>query len=251
MKYLFASDVHLGLDIDERGDERKERFISFLQYAHDQLKEGGALFLLGDIFDFWFEYRSTRPRGFDSIISQLRKITDDGIPVHFFKGNHDMWMVGHLERESGVVVHDGPREFTLFGKRLLLSHGDYLGVNLWRYPLYALMHAAFTSRGVYGFSRVVLPQSVMESIGKGWSRKSRKSKRIAHTFKEEGEPLVRYSRGYLKKRDIDYFIYGHLHCPTRYPLSDRSALYILGEWIVGATYLLFEEGCEPRFISYK
>lgn len=251
MRYIFVSDAHLGLDIKGEGDERVERFISFLGYAHRELKHsGGALFMLGDIFDFWFEYKRVEPKGFDSIIAAIREITLDGIQVHFFKGNHDMWMVGHFERMSGAVVHRKAKEFTLNGKRLLLAHGDRYGVNMWRYPLYAIMYAAFTSPAIYAFCRAILPVKFMYNVGVNWSKSSRKAKKIAHTFREEREPLVKYSRKYLEHTAIDYFVYGHLHCQCCYRLTDSTRLYILGEWIDRSDYMLLDEDGEPQLLTY-
>lgn len=252
MKYFFVSDTHLGLDIDMRGEKRKERFISFLASIHEQAGEhGGEIFLLGDIFDFWFESGDNVPEGFDGVISQIRKITSEGVKVHFFKGNHDMWTYGYLARECGMQVYDGVKTFTLEGKRFHIGHGDYLGVNLWRYPLYALMHTIFNSKVAYNIFRAIVPYRVIMNFGKGWSSHSRKSKSLTHQFRAEREPIVSYCRKYLKKHsDIDYFVFGHLHCKTEYDLGNNTTLIILGEWVKGSTYLSYDGESVPTLIEF-
>lgn len=252
MKYFFVSDTHLGLDIDTRGEERKQRFISFLGFLHGEVKEHrGEIFLLGDIFDFWFESGDRVPPGFDGVLSQINKITSDGIKVHFFKGNHDMWTYGYLERETGMQIHDKPEVFELSGKRFYMGHGDYLGVNLWRYPLYALMHTIFHSKLAYNLFKAVVPYSVIMNFGCGWSSHSRKSKNLTHLFKEEDEPIVCFCRKYLKKDStVDYFVFGHLHCKVEYRLNDKSSVIILGEWVKGSTYLLYDGIESPTLLEF-
>lgn len=250
MKYYFASDVHLGLDLGPEGGRdpgRRERcFVSWLKAVEAALtpegdgKPKGALFLLGDLFDFWFEYRRTVPKGFVRVLGQLARMTDAGIEVRFFTGNHDIWTFGYLEKEAGLIVHRRPEVFVLEGKTFFLAHGHGLGVSDRRYRA---MNGLFNSRRAYALcSRLVHPDFLLR-FGLGWSHSSRSGKALSHVFRGEDEPLVRFARRYAAEgRPADYFVFGHLHTPVVYPLGPGRELVVLGEWIERPVYGLYENG---------
>ncbi len=253
MRYIFASDAHLGLNFDGKAGERADRFLRFLRFAQKEIEQagGGALFLLGDIFDFWFEYKGELPHGFDDIVAALKDVQDSGIDVHFFKGNHDMWMVGELERHTGINVYSGNKEFVLFDKKYLMGHGDSLGVNLFKNPTYAIIRCLLTAKFTYWFTRNFVPKHTMTAAGYGWSKSSRLSKNIAHTFRGEQEPIVEFCRNYTQKNKVDYFVFGHLHTPTKFRLNDTSELIILGEWIGATSYMLLDKDSEPTLLQFE
>ncbi len=254
MKYFFASDVHLGLDIlGHDAAERERLFCRWLDTVSDILRsEGGALYLLGDIFDFWFEYRNVAPMGFSRTIGRLARMHDDGLEVHFFTGNHDTWTFGYLERETGITVHRSPFTTYLAGVKVMMGHGHRLDVK--GVPAgQRFINWLFNSRTAYEvFSRILHPDAAM-ALGHRWSRSNRCSRAISHTFTGE-EPVVAFARKTIEHDGgvaPDIFIFGHLHTPMIYPLDGgRRGLVVLGEWITDPVYaVLDEEGIE--LVGYK
>lgn len=253
MKYFFASDVHLGLDIPGHGAVERERlFCRWLDMVSERLRsEGGALYLLGDIFDFWFEYRNVAPMGFTRTIGRLARMHDEGLEVHFFTGNHDTWTFGYLERETGMTIHRSPLVANLAGVKVMMGHGHRLDVK--GIPVgQRFLNRLFNSKTVYGiFSRMVHPDAAM-ALGHRWSRSNRCSRAISHAFSGE-EPVVAFARNTMEREGADapeLFVFGHLHTPVIYPLDDRRGLVVLGQWITDPVYaVLDEEGIE--LIGYR
>lgn len=232
MQYFFVSDVHLGLDLEGYSAvEREERFIVWLSFVESELlKDGGALFLLGDIFDFWFEVKEYMPTRYINVVAKLRSMTLNGVDIEFFRGNHDTWCNGLFET-IGIKVNSGVVTKELLGKRVVLGHGH--GVNIEESSLsYRLLYSIFNSKVAYAIcSRLVHPD-LLYKFGNLWSRSSRLSKKISHQFRGESEMVVKFARKMIKETpDIDYFVFGHLHTPITYQLTNVSTLYILGEWL--------------------
>jgi UDP-2,3-diacylglucosamine hydrolase len=224
-KIFFASDFHLGLPSVTPPVEREKKVVSWLNAIAPEAKE---IYLLGDIFDFWWEYRLVIPRGFTRFLGALSSITDSGIPVHFFTGNHDMWIGDYLSDECGLTVHTGPLIAVFDNKKFYLAHGEGLGT---RNPFYKILLSIFHNR----FLRV-LYSSIHPSIGVGighkWSINSRLGKDHAREFLgEENEDLIRYVRAFLEKDNIDYFIFGHRHLELKYTLQEGVEIVFLGDWI--------------------
>ncbi len=250
MKYFFASDIHLGLKItgsDNR--EREQRFVEWLSMVERELESPdspkGALYLLGDIFDYWFEYKQVVPKGFVRILGKLAQMCDKNIEIHFFVGNHDTWCYDYFEQEIGMQVHKGITIMELAGHSCLIGHGHELRTEQVN-TRYRLMQAIFNSHLVYKIYSFLIHPDLNMAFGKAWSLSNRVSKQLAHTFKGEAEIPVRFAREELQHTHIDYFIFGHFHTAQHYPLTPTSTLILLGQWISGTDCqyaVLDETGC--------
>jgi UDP-2,3-diacylglucosamine hydrolase len=242
-KIYFASDIHLGLYPYNKSREREKKFVRWLDEIS---KDAQELYLLGDVFDYWYEYRKVVPRGFVRTLAKLAEFHDLGIPVHFFTGNHDVWVFDYLPSETGVIVHRQPLITTLGEKKFFLDHGDGLGPGDFGYKF---MKGMFDSKILqWMFSRIHPNGSI--SFAHWWSKKSRYSKGIFEEFKgEDKEFQVRFARNYLEKEAIDYFIFGHRHIPMDIRLTESSRMINLGEWIFACTYAVFD-GNELKLLKY-
>lgn len=232
-KIYFASDIHLGLPSIEEGRDREMLFVKWLDTIKHDAKE---VFLVGDIFDFWYEYKRVIPKGFTRVLGKIAELTDSGVPVHFFTGNHDVWMFGYFEQELGVKIHRNPivREFD--GKSFFIGHGDGLGHGDYGYKL---LKGIFTSKVLqWMFSR--LHPNFALWLGNKWSVSSRYSKDITYQFRGDDELITRFARQTLLNQHYDYFVFGHWHAPTIHPLGSGSSLVMLGDWIVNNTYSVWD-----------
>lgn len=230
--YYFASDIHLGLDATSGSHQRERLLVNWLEEVSADAK---AIFLVGDIFDFWYEYRRVVPKGFTRLLGKLSELTDSGVEIHFFPGNHDMWAYDYLTKECGIAVHHYSTTTTLYGKTIYITHGD--DVSARRSGLFTrMMNAIFRSNTArWLFSHFVHPDFAMR-FGQVWSSGNRKSKSVSHRFLAEDEPMVSFARRYTDIYKIDYFIFGHNHCAEIYPLNETSTAVFLGEWIDNPTY---------------
>lgn len=237
-KIFFASDFHLGAPNFKASLKREKLLVRWL----DEVKnEAEAIFLMGDVFDFWFEYKTVIPKGFVRLLGKLAEITDSGIPVHLFKGNHDLWAVSYLQQEIGIQLHDD-RLISQFGdKWFFLAHGDGLGPGD---KGYKLMKRIFRNRFNQRLFRCLHPD-----LGTRMALYFSKKSRYAHEFKEEKnetipiekEMLYQYSmRKSLQHPEVDYFIFGHRHQPNNIKINDKARLIILGDWITHFTYAVFD-----------
>jgi UDP-2,3-diacylglucosamine hydrolase len=233
-KVYFASDLHLGLYPYEKSAKRERLFVQWLS----EIKESaGALFLVGDIFDFWYEYKKVVPKGFVRFLGKLCEFTDAGVPVYVFTGNHDVWMFNYLQTEIGAKVFNNPAEFKINNTVFFVGHGDGVGPGDLSYKF---LKCIFTSKVCqFLFSRI--HPNFAYALGQTWSKHSRYSKGIADTFHGmDKEFNVLFAKELLKTSQVDYFVFGHRHIPMELKLSDSSTLFNLGEWIVGNTYLEFD-----------
>ena len=236
-KTYFASDFHLGVPDHAESIKRERKIISWLNEIQKDAKE---IYLVGDVFDFWFEWKRAAPRGHVRILGKLAEICDAGIPVHFFTGNHDLWTFGYLEKEIGLQVHRAPIQVELQGKKCFIGHGDGLGPGD---KGYKFLKKIFTNRICqWLFSR--LHPNASFWLANYFSDKSRISNvDTDEIFKgEENEWLVRYSKDILTKEHFDYFIFGHRHLPLDIKLSDNSQYINLGEWVNYNSYGVMENG---------
>lgn len=235
-KIYLASDFHLGAPSYEESLSREKKIVSWLNHIEDDALE---IFLVGDVFDFWFEYKRTIPKGFVRLQGKIASLTDKGIPVHIFMGNHDMWIFDYLPKELGIELHDAPIQRTFFGKEYFIGHGDGLGPG---------------DRG-YKFLKKVLRNRFCQwcfarlhpNFGIWLAERTSKTSRV-HTgtsdekfLGEEKEWLIHFCREELKKKHYDYFVFGHRHLPLEFDLSNDSKYFNLGEWINYCTYVVVDQ----------
>lgn len=230
----FASDVHLGLQVDSESRDKHDMF--FISWLDTISKDAEKIYLLGDIFDFWFENRNNIPNYYGKVLSKLRELICSGIEIHFFVGNHDMWTNGYLENQIGLIIHHAPERFVINGKVVVMGHGHNLRIN--EPFIVKAMNTIFNNKMVYKTATLFIHADLMMWFGRKWSRASRHNKNITHDFRGENEFITIFCNRYLVQDSrVDYFIFGHLHCPTIYPLvGSNSKLFILGEWIQNPTY---------------
>jgi UDP-2,3-diacylglucosamine hydrolase len=232
----FASDFHLGVDAHSRSRDREQTIVRWLDFA---AKEGaGEIFLVGDLFDFWFEYRSVVPRGFVRLLGKIAEICDSGIPVRVFTGNHDMWMFGYLEEELGVTIYRKPVTRTFGDQTFFIGHGDGLGPGDRGYKLLKVVFSNPLCQWL--FAR--LHPGFSFSIAQYWSGKSRLANPETGTFLgPQNEWLLQFAESHIKNHDVDFFVFGHRHLPIDYLLSNQHSRYInLGEWLNYNSYAVFD-----------
>jgi len=230
----FLSDVHLGAPALPDNPERERRFVKWLDAVAGNAAE---IYLLGDIFDFWFEYRRAVPRGYTRVLGKLAEITDKGIPVHFFTGNHDMWIFDYLPSETGVIVHKEAFTTIIQGKRFYLAHGDGLGGGD---KVYFLIKKVFTSKCLQRLFSWLHPDLAIWLAHK-WSETSRLAKDInGAAFKAEEEGLYKFALSVLEKEEVDFFIFGHRHRLADLKIGNNSRFIILGEWIRTFSYGVYD-----------
>ncbi len=244
-KIFFLSDFHLGAPDKTKSLVREKKVVEFL----DSIKhEAAEIFILGDLFDFWFEFSRVVPKGFVRILGKLAELTDRGIPVHFFVGNHDMWMKSYFQEELNIPVYFHPKEFTLHGKKCLIGHGDGLGPGDTKYKMMKKVFRNPVSQWLFG----ILPPYIGIGIADFFSRKSRaKTGSSDEVFLgEDKEWLVTYSRETLRLTHYDYFIFGHRHLPLDISLQENSRYVNLGDWIRYNSFAVMENG-ELRLEYYQ
>ncbi|MBC8053049.1 MAG: UDP-2,3-diacylglucosamine diphosphatase [Sphingobacteriaceae bacterium] len=235
-KIYFASDFHLGVSDYELSRQREATVVRWL----DSIKEDAAeLFLVGDVFDFWFEYKRSVPRGFIRFLGKLAELADAGVKITMFKGNHDMWMFGYLTKEFDVEIISDELAIERQSKKIYLHHGDGLGPGDAKYKI---LKKFFRSRFCqWMFAR--LHPNLGIGIALAWSNRSRLSqKKIERFMGEQQEWLVNYSKDVLQKEHYDYFIFGHRHLPLDIRLNEKSRYINLGEWLNFNSYAVLENG---------
>ncbi|MDD4107662.1 MAG: UDP-2,3-diacylglucosamine diphosphatase [Prolixibacteraceae bacterium] len=228
------SDTHLGAPALDNNNFREKLFVRWLDSIRN---DAGELYLLGDIFDFWFEYRKVIPRGFTRVLGRLAGFTDAGIPVHFFTGNHDMWVFDYLPDEVGLTIHREAFLTEIRGKKFFLAHGDGLDPED---KGYLLLKRIFTNKTFqWIFSR--LHPNFAIYLAHSWSKYSRLSKKGEQKeFKVKNESMFRFAENYLKKEWIDYFIFGHRHKMAVESMEGDSRFILLGDWLTNFSYGVFD-----------
>ena len=223
--YYFASDMHLGHGDAPSARRREELLVRWLDMVSS---DATAIYLLGDVFDFWYEWQEVVPAGHVRLLGKLAELCDRGVEIHLFTGNHDMWQHGYLERECGLRLHYTPEQTLLAGRRVWIGHGDNL--NIKGQPMLQLMNATFRSRVVRALFSWLVHPDLSISFGKWWSGRSRKSHGTTPDPELANRALVEYAEQHPHAEDIDLFIFGHTHAPASYRTS-HSELHFLGEWI--------------------
>ncbi|HVG17152.1 MAG TPA: UDP-2,3-diacylglucosamine diphosphatase [Chitinophagaceae bacterium] len=244
-KIYFFSDIHLGAPDATSSRQRELLVVDFLNAIK---KDAFAIFLVGDLFDFWFEYEKVVPKGFVRILGKLAELTDSGIHIHFFVGNHDMWMKTYLQEELNIPVYFEPREFSFNKDKFLIGHGDGLGPGDHGYKKLKKVFRNPVSQRLFG----LLPPYLGIGLANFSSRKSREATgSVEEEFLgEEKEWLIIYAKEVLKEKRISYFIFGHRHLPIDFRLSPASRYINLGDWISYHTYAVFD-GTDLRLKSYS
>ena len=235
IKIYFASDFHLGTPNNEKSFKREEIIIKWLNEVSADATE---IVLLGDLFDFWVEYKTVIPKGFSRLMGALSAISDKGIKLHIFTGNHDLWQWDYFSREMNAILYKKPVKIDFGDKKFYLAHGDGLGPGDYSYKFLKLF---FYSPFCQWLFRWIHPDIGL-AFGSYCSRKSRLSEdKHADTFLGENEWLVNHSRKILSTDyDIDYLVYGHRHYPVVYALNDRSRYVNLGDMISHFSYAVFD-----------
>ena len=234
-KIYFASDFHLGAPDYATSLEREKRIVKWLDEIKNDAEE---IFLVGDLFDFWFEYKTVVPRGFVRVLGKIAELTDCGIPVHLFTGNHDMWIFDYLPKELNIILHREPIEREFNGKKFLIGHGDGLGPGDRGYKFLKKVFANKVCQFLFGF---IHPDIGMR-IANFWSHRSRIFNKDSDEkfLGEDQEWLVVYCKEVLQKQHFDYFIFGHRHLPLDIKLTDKSRYINLGEWFKTNSYAVFD-----------
>ena len=233
-KIYFASDFHLGSGSYLSSREREDAIIRWL---NEVKADAAELFLMGDVFDFWFEYKTVVPKGYIRFLGKLAELSDAGIKLFMFKGNHDMWMFDYFVNELGVTIISNDLEITRSGKTFYLHHGDGLGPGD---AFYKVLKRFFRSNFCQWLFARIHP-NLGVGIANYWSTKSRKSqKKTTEYVKKEQEWLIIYSNELIASREIDYLIFGHRHIPMDVELANNSHYINLGEWLFYKSYAVFD-----------
>ena len=229
----FVSDVHLGLQVsDPAGRER--RFVDFLCSLPE---DADAVYLLGDIWDFWYEYRDVVPKGYVRVFAALQSLMDRGVKVYFFEGNHDIWTYSYFE-ELGMVKLTQPALLEIDGKRFCVGHGDGLGP----VPMgYRFLRGMFRSK-VTQFLFSLLHPWIAFRFGNGWSKGNRLSHDQEYVFRGADEPLVKFAEQFSAENKVDFFIFGHYHADVHMTLSSGAEFYVLKDWMHSSPYICFSDG---------
>lgn len=234
-KIYFLSDFHLGAPDHVASLEREKLIIRFL----DEIKNNAAeIFLVGDMFDFWYEYKRVVPKGYVRLLGKLAELSDAGIPMHFFVGNHDMWMRDYFETELNIPVYYEPKEFERNGKKFLIGHGDGLGPGDHGYKRLKKIFRNPFCKWLFG----VLPPVLGMGLAHYLSRRSRAQTGAAEEkfLGEDKEWLILYSKETLAKKYFDFFVFGHRHLAIDYRLDKGSRYINLGDWIRYNSYAVFD-----------
>jgi len=244
-KIYFASDFHFGVPTYEKSLAREKRIINWLESVEHDAQE---VFLLGDVFDFWFEYKNAIPKGFVRLQGKIANLTDKGIKVHWFLGNHDMWIFDYIPKELGVELHQGEIERTFNDKLFFIGHGDGLGPGDHGYKfIKKIFRAKFFQ---WCFAR--LHPNLGIGMANFWSRSSRKKTGDTDSvfYGEDKEMLVQFCKEKVKEKDYNFFMFGHRHYPMDIKISESSRYINTGDWFKKDTYAVFD-GEKMELLEFK
>lgn len=234
-KIYFASDLHLGIPNHAASLAREKTFVRWLSAIQSDCK---TLFLVGDIFDFWFDYKTAIPKGFVRVLGKLAEMADQGIVIHYFKGNHDMWLNGYFEQELGFIIHDDNYIFEENGVKICVGHGDGKGPEDFKYKR---LKKIFRSPICQWFFRWLHPDIGM-GIAQFWSRKSRygNGEREERFLGEDKEWLIQYIKRKHPSIHANYYIFGHRHLAIEHTINEEAKYINLGDWIKFQSYACFD-----------
>ncbi len=234
-KVYFASDNHLGAPTSKESLPREKKFVAWLESIR---QDAAAIFLMGDLFDFWFEYKKVVPKGFTRTLGKLAELTDSGIPVSYFVGNHDLWMSGYFEEELNIPVFHKPQQLIINDKRFFIGHGDGLGPGD---KGFKRMKKVFTNPFAQWLFKWLHPDiGVRLAQHLSVNNKIISGEADAKFLGEDKEWLVQYCKRKLEAGHYDYFIFGHRHLPLEIPLETNATYVNLGDWIKYFTYAVFD-----------
>jgi len=234
-KVYFASDFHLGTSSNEPSIVREKKVVKWLKNIKN---DAHHIFILGDIFDFWFEYKYTIPKGFTRLQGTLMELRDQGIPITFFSGNHDIWMFHYFQDEFEIPVYRDPANLNINDKKFLIGHGDGLGPGDRKYKFFKRLFENPLSQWMFKW----IHPDIAFSIANRYSRKSRiKNLNMDHEFKGEEEWLFQYCKEVEKIDHHDYYIFGHRHLPFILDINNNSSYINIGDWIFSFTYGEFSD----------
>jgi UDP-2,3-diacylglucosamine hydrolase len=231
----FVSDAHLGSRLDKDPLSREKILVNWLEFVR---KDAEKIFLLGDIFDFWFEYKTVVPKGYVRILGKLAELADAGIEIHFFIGNHDIWAFDYFEKEVGMIVHHHAEIMELNGRRFFMAHGDGLeskekGFNFIR----KIFHSKL-SQILFGY----FPPRLGQEFGYEWSKANRL--RILKTENgyrgENDEEIITFAKNYQSEPPIDFFVFGHRHLDIKLQIRNKAQVIILGDFVSLFSYGVFD-----------
>ncbi len=244
-KTYFVSDSHLGAGGKVSSLEREKLLVEWLETVR---QDAAAIYLLGDIFDFWFEYSKVVPKGYVRILGKIASVCDSGIPVHFFPGNHDMWAFGYFESEIGMQLHKGAVSKSIMGKNFHLGHGDGLGPGDRGYKLLRSIFSCRFCQILFAFLHPGLGVRMAMCI----SKKSRASNnaREEEFLGKDREWLIQYCRKRLESEDVDYFVFGHRHLPLDLEIRPGVRYINTGDWFKHFSYAVFD-GNELRLEYFR
>lgn len=245
-KIYFISDAHLGSWATSQRRMQERRLVRFL----DTVKEDAeAVYMLGDMFDFWYEYKYVVPKGYTRFLGKISELTDRGIEVHYFVGNHDVWSYGYLERECGVTIHREPVTVELMGQLFYLSHGDGTGDPS---RSFRILRALFRNRTCQ-FLFSLLPTRWSMFLGMSWAKHSmleHHKNGNAPYFGEDHEYMVQFSKEYYRTHpEINVFMFGHRHIEVDQPISQSCRVMIIGDWLEKYTYVVYD-GESLKMLNY-
>lgn len=234
-KIYFLSDFHLGTPDAASSLQREKRIVQFLESIKNDAEQ---IFIVGDMFDFWFEYSTVVPKGYVRLLGKLAELTDSGIRIHFFVGNHDMWMRDYFQTELNIPVYFEPKTFEFSGKKFYIGHGDGQGPGDEGYKFLKKIFRNKISQWIFG----IIPPAIGMGIANYFSRKSRAvaSRMPEYFLGENNEWLLIYSKEVLQNEHYDYFIFGHRHLPIDFVINEKSRYINLGEWINYNSYAVFD-----------
>ncbi len=232
-KAFFASDFHLGAPDTQESRAREKKLVQWLKSIRT---EAGALFLVGDLFDFWFEYKQVVPKGFTRFFAEISKFSDENIPVYVFTGNHDIWMFDYLQDETAVKIFRESVIFDLNGKRFFVGHGDGLGPGDYKFKL---LKKIFTFRPFQFLFRWLHPDIGVQ-LAKIWSNLSRTDPKKEVFMGEDKERLIVFAKEQLTVNPANYYIFGHRHLPLEITLTNEAKYFNLGDWLYNYTYLEYD-----------
>lgn len=241
VKLYFASDFHLGIPDYASSLIREKKIVAWLEMVSIDASE---IFLMGDVFDFWFEYKTVIPKGYVRLLGKIAELSDRGIPIHLFRGNHDVWAFDYLEKEAGVHLHRKPVVKEFEGKKLFLAHGDGLGPGDGGYKF---LKKAFEFKPNQFLFKWLHPD-IGARMGLYFSKKSRLANLSKEGKKEtkiepQDEMLYEYAkRKIIEYPGLDYLVFGHRHIPMQLKVNEKAEMLILGDWISHFSYGVFEDG---------
>lgn len=233
-KVYFLSDFHLGAKYFDNSRQAEKRIVEFLDKIKDDASE---IYLLGDILDYWFEYKHVVPRGFVRFFGKIAELADNGIKITWIIGNHDIWIFDYIPSELGITIINGSLQANIMGKEFFLSHGDNVG----KRPLgFRVIRSIFHNKLCQKMYSAIHPRWTIP-FALGWSKTSREKKFIVEPYKGiDNEPLMLFAQQHALNNKVDYYIFGHRHILIREKINNLSEVIILGEWINLCSYALFD-----------